>query len=93
MLSFSPHQINLPLDTKVIIKLATAKPVVSFVESFRADHSDWRSSLPPHLDSLGIRTKHKKKVQKQQEKQKRRTERKQVCVHFSLPVPFYSLLL
>ncbi|KAK3911733.1 Serum response factor-binding protein 1 [Frankliniella fusca] len=69
--------ITLPLETKVIVKLATHKSVASHVESFREKHPEWKSKLSHLLETLGIRAKFKKKVQKNQEKQKRKLARKQ----------------
>lgn len=69
--------INLPLETKVIVKLATHNSVASHIKSFREKHPDWASKLPNLLETLGIRAKFKKKIQKEQEKQKRKLSRKQ----------------
>lgn len=75
-------QMQLPLETKVMIKVATHKLVVSHLQNFRSKHNDWQEKLPDLLKTLGTRAQFKKKVQKQQEKSKRKLARKQVCFNF-----------
>lgn len=59
--------------------MATHKNVVAHIESFRKVHAEWKDKLPDLLKNLGIFTQFKKKVEKQQEKSKRKLARKQVC--------------
>lgn len=69
----------MPLKDKVMVRIATHKSVSGHVEAFRKSHPDWSSKLPQLLETLGIRAKFKKKIQKEQDKQKRKLARRQVC--------------
>ncbi|XP_034253143.1 uncharacterized protein DDB_G0290685 [Thrips palmi] len=70
--------INLPLETKVLVKLSTSKDVVSYLENFRSTHPEWKEKLPGLIETLGIFTRNKKKVKKNIEKSERKMARKQL---------------
>lgn len=66
-----------PIETRLMVRIATTRFIVAPLEEFRSNHPEWEEKLPDLLKTLGIFSKHKKKVQKQVEKSKRKDARKQ----------------